>query len=192
MIRNVFIIFLLGNAIISPAQVSVMGKAQCGYSLSSNRTVLPSKFQYGGALALTWHYSNRLVGIAELGLNQLQFDNPYLEKFSMRYFSFGMGYDLLKQPGKCAIYVAPQLGGFTFFPDESNPFRSTLSRWRQSGVRIEANYFIRDWLGFSLTGSRFFPTVKNGHDFQCFVQAGVVFRTRNKHRVEGESNVSRP
>lgn len=192
MIRNIMVIFFMCIIQSSMAQVGLIGKVQCGYSSSGYRTVLPSKFQYGGAVAISWHYSNRLLGLAEFGMHQLQFENPYLEKFSMRYFSFGVGYDLFEQPEICSIYLSPQLGGFTFFPDESNPFPSALSRWRQSGIRIEANYFIRDWLGFSLTGSRFFPTVRNGHDFQSFIQAGVVFRMRNKHRVETDSDESRP
>lgn len=186
--KSIFLITFINLTVVASGQTHLAGKLQFGHSASGKEALLSSKIQAGGAIALSWHYGKKILGLSEFGVAYLQHDNPYLRGYNMRYFGFGLGYDVLPDPEKCSIYLIPQLGGFTMLPNENNPFYNQASRWRQSGIRVEANYFVNRWLGCSLTFSSFFPTHFGDRDYQRFLHAGLVFKTNRRAKSGEESN----
>lgn len=158
------------------AQITVGLKLSGGHSLVGEKNLFSTKANGSLGIFLDWNYSSKLLGYSELSTTVFQNENPYLKWKRMDVLSCGVGLDILEEKNKLRIFLSPLLAYFTLKPQENTGLRLFTSHWSQWGLKLDAYYFIRKQIGFSLSYTHCFAHIYDTDNFQSILNGGVVFR----------------
>jgi hypothetical protein len=176
--KSFLILILAHYALSAQCQIRSTWKFYGGYSIAGQKNLIPSTSAESVAWSLVWHYGDNFLGTTEVGMTFLQNQNVLLKTHRLRYFGFGVGYDVfIKSQKKLRIFLYPEYANLAIVP-QTNDFGISRSDWNQFGFKIEATFYVKSRLGISVGYNRYFDMQQRVNNFQSLMMIGITLNSK--------------